>query len=69
MLVHQIRQLVSKMLFHQNWELKIDESNNLCELELTMMTICNSNGEIIVNIDWEFQSKNDKLDFFRIYVH
>jgi len=32
-------------------ELKIDESNNLCGLKLTMMTICNSNGEIPFNID------------------
>ncbi len=32
-------------------ELKIDESNNLCGLELTMMIICNSNGEIPFSID------------------
>jgi hypothetical protein len=35
-------------------ELRIDESNNLCGLELTMMTIYNSNGEITLRIDWEF---------------
>ncbi len=32
-------------------KLKFDESGNLCGLELTMMTICNSNGEIIFNIN------------------
>jgi hypothetical protein len=32
-------------------KLKIDEPNNLCGLELIMMTICNSNGEISLNID------------------
>jgi hypothetical protein len=32
-------------------ELKIDESSNLCGLELTMMIVCNSNGEITLNID------------------
>jgi hypothetical protein len=32
-------------------ELRINESNNLCGSKLTMMTICNSNGEIILNID------------------
>jgi len=32
-------------------ELRIDESSNLCGLQLTMMIICNSNGEIIFNID------------------
>ncbi len=32
-------------------ELKIDESSNLCGLKLIMMTICNSNGEITLNID------------------
>ncbi len=32
-------------------ELKIDESNNLCGSKLIMMTICNSNSEIIFNID------------------
>jgi hypothetical protein len=36
---------------------------------LTMMIICNSNGEIIFNIDWKFWSKNGGLDCFRIYVH
>jgi hypothetical protein len=32
-------------------ELKIDESSNLCGLELTMMIVNNSNGEITLNID------------------
>jgi hypothetical protein len=32
-------------------ELKIDESSNLCGLELTMMTVCNSNGDIALNIN------------------
>jgi hypothetical protein len=31
-----------------------DELNNLFDLEFTMVTICNSNDEIIPNIDWEF---------------
>jgi hypothetical protein len=35
-------------------KLRIDESNNLCGLKLTMVIICNSNGEIILNIDREF---------------
>jgi hypothetical protein len=35
-------------------KLKIDESSNLCGLELTMVTIYNSNDEITPNIDWEF---------------
>jgi hypothetical protein len=35
-------------------KLKIGESSNLCGSELTMVTICNSNGEIILNIYWEF---------------
>jgi len=30
-------------------ELKIDESSNLCELKLIMVTICNSNAEITFN--------------------
>jgi hypothetical protein len=30
-------------------ELKINESNNLCGLELTMVTVYNSNDEIIPN--------------------
>jgi hypothetical protein len=38
-------------------KLKIDESSNLCGLELAMVTICNSNGEITLNIDREFRSK------------
>jgi hypothetical protein len=46
-------------------ELKIDELNNLCGLELTMVTICNSNDEITPNTDWEFQSKNGGLDYFK----
>jgi hypothetical protein len=69
MLFHHHRQLVSKMFLHQKWELKIDESNNLCELELTMMIVYNSNVEIIFNIDWKFWSKNDGLNCFRIYIH
>jgi hypothetical protein len=32
-------------------KLKIDESNNVCGLEFTMVIICNSNGEITLNID------------------
>jgi len=32
-------------------KLRIDESNNLCGSELTMMTICISNGEIILHIN------------------
>jgi hypothetical protein len=32
-------------------ELKIDESSNLCGLKLTMMIVCNSNGEITFNIN------------------
>jgi len=32
-------------------ELKIDESNNLCGLKLIMVIVCNSNGEIILNIN------------------
>jgi len=32
-------------------KLRIDESNNLCGLKLIMMTVCNSNGEITLNID------------------
>jgi hypothetical protein len=31
--------------------LKIDESNNVCGLKFTMVIICNSNGEITLNID------------------
>ncbi len=50
-------------------KLRIDELSNLCELELTMVTVCNSNVEIIFNTNWEFQSKNGGLDCFRIYVH
>jgi hypothetical protein len=50
-------------------ELIIDESSNLCGLKLTMMTICNSNDEIISNTDWEFRSKNGELDCFKIYIH
>jgi hypothetical protein len=50
-------------------ELRIDESSNLCGLELAVVTICNSNDEIILNTNWEFQSKNGGLDCFRIYIH
>jgi hypothetical protein len=32
-------------------KLRIDELSNICGLELTMMTICYSNGEITFNID------------------
>jgi len=35
-------------------ELRIDESRNLCGLELTMVIICNSNDELIPNTNWEF---------------
>jgi hypothetical protein len=35
-------------------ELRINESSNLCGSKLIMVTIYNSNGEIIFNIDWEF---------------
>ncbi len=35
-------------------ELRIDESSNLCGLELTMVIICNSNDEITPNTYWEF---------------
>jgi hypothetical protein len=38
-------------------ELKIDESSNLCGLELTMVIVCNSNDEIIPNIHWDFDPK------------
>ncbi len=50
-------------------ELKINESSNLCELKLIMVTICNSNAEITFNTNWKFQSKNGGLDFFKIYIH
>jgi hypothetical protein len=46
--------------------MRIDESNNLCGLKLTMVTVCNSNAKIIPNIDYEFQSKNGGLDCFII---
>jgi hypothetical protein len=35
-------------------KLRINESNNLCVLELIMVIICNSNDEISRNIDWKF---------------
>ncbi len=35
-----------------------DESSNLCGLELTMVTVYNSNDEITPNGDWEFRSRN-----------
>ncbi len=50
-------------------KLKIDESNNLCGLELIMVTICNSNDDITPNTYWEFQLKNGGLDCFKIYIH
>jgi hypothetical protein len=50
-------------------ELSIDESNNLCGLKLTMVIICNSCDEIILNVDWEFQSRNGGLDCFILYLH
>jgi len=50
-------------------ELRIDESKNLCGLELTMVIICNSRDEITPNVDWEFQSKNGGLDCFILYLH
>jgi hypothetical protein len=34
-------------------ELRIDESNNICDLKLRMVTIYNSNDEITPNTDWE----------------
>jgi hypothetical protein len=39
-------------------KLRIDESTNLCGLELTMVTVWNSNGEMILNIDWECRNPN-----------
>jgi hypothetical protein len=50
-------------------KLRIDESSNLCGLELIMVTICNSNDEITPNINWEFRLKIGVLDCFRIYIH
>jgi len=50
-------------------ELRLDESSNLCGLKLTIVTICNSNDEITPNTYWEFQSKNDGLNCFKIYKH
>ena len=50
-------------------ELSIDESNNLCGLELTKVTICNSNDEITPNTYWKFQLRNGGLNYFRIYIH
>jgi hypothetical protein len=38
-------------------KLKIDESSNLCGLELIMVTICNSNDEITLNTDLDFNRK------------
>ncbi len=35
-------------------KLRIDKSRKLCGLELTMVTICNSNVEITSNTDQEF---------------
>ncbi len=32
-------------------ELRINESNNLCRLELATMIVCNSNDEITLNIN------------------
>jgi len=32
-------------------KLRIDESTNLCDLELTMVIVWNSNGEMTLNID------------------
>jgi hypothetical protein len=49
--------------------LKIDESSNLCGLELTMVTISHSNDEITPNTDWEFRPKNGALRCFGIYVN
>jgi hypothetical protein len=39
------------MLFHKTKELKIDVLSNLCGLKLIRMTVYNSNGKIILNID------------------
>jgi len=52
-----------------SWELKINESNNLCGLKLTMVTVCNSNDEITPNTNWEFWSRNGGLNCFKIYTH
>ncbi len=59
-----------------NWEvniapskLEVDESNNPCGLELTMVTFYNSNEKITPNTNWEFRSRNGGLIFFRIYIH
>jgi hypothetical protein len=49
-------------------KLKIDESNNLCGLKLTMVIICNSRDEITPNVDWEFQSRNGGLNYFIFYL-
>jgi hypothetical protein len=38
-------------------ELKINESSNLCGLELTMVKVYNSNDEIIPNTNYQFRSK------------
>jgi hypothetical protein len=35
-------------------ELRINESSNLCDLELIMVKVYNSNDEITLNTDWEF---------------
>jgi hypothetical protein len=48
---------------------RINESSNICGLELTMMIVCNSNDEIILNINWKFRLKNGGLDYFRIHIH
>ncbi len=50
-------------------EPKIDESNNLCGLQLIMVIIYNSNDGIILDINWEFQSRNGGLYIFLIFIH
>jgi len=55
MLIHY-----NKRLGEQNVapsKLRIDVSTNLCGLELTMVIVWNSNGEITLHIDWKFRSK------------
>jgi hypothetical protein len=50
-------------------ELRVDEANNPCGLELVMVVVCNSNDDIPPNINWEFRSRSGGLDCFRIYIH
>jgi hypothetical protein len=34
-----------------------------------MVMVCNSNDKILPNIDWEFRSRSDGLDCFKIYIY